>query len=250
MRSLNGQEIVDFVKERQLKQVRGLRQAYKIKPLLAIVSPDAAQADRFFDLIADYADDILIDVEVFVTDDVAKQVGELNANDAYHGIVVLGDTEVTIVLQKDVEGLSTQDKFEPPVLTALDWLLAGYNVELLGKQIVIVGKNRIADLILAKLTSAEYNVQQIPEAQKDIILKADVVITTTSASDTINASMLKTKAVAIDLGQIVGQHNNLSSDLTDRKDIVATPRQNGIEPLVTSALLDNVIQAALSKIQK
>ncbi|MBI3889666.1 bifunctional 5,10-methylene-tetrahydrofolate dehydrogenase/5,10-methylene-tetrahydrofolate cyclohydrolase, partial [Candidatus Saccharibacteria bacterium] len=37
MKSLNGRELADYVKERQAKQVRALRQAHGVAPKLAIV---------------------------------------------------------------------------------------------------------------------------------------------------------------------------------------------------------------------
>ena len=38
MRELNGSELAGFIKERQAKQVRALRQAWHINPRLAIVT--------------------------------------------------------------------------------------------------------------------------------------------------------------------------------------------------------------------
>ena len=37
MKELNGSELAGFIKERQAKAVRGLRQAYSVQPKLAIV---------------------------------------------------------------------------------------------------------------------------------------------------------------------------------------------------------------------
>lgn len=38
--------------------------------------------------------------------------------------------------EKDVDGLAS-DVFEPATAVAIDWLLAGYNVELVGKKIAV-----------------------------------------------------------------------------------------------------------------
>ena len=51
MKELNGAELVGFIKERQAKAVRGLRQAWHTQPKLAIVTTtDDAVSDRYIQL--------------------------------------------------------------------------------------------------------------------------------------------------------------------------------------------------------
>ena len=65
MKLLNGSELAGFVKERQAKQVRALRQAWGIFPRLAIVTDtDNPVIDLYMRLKQRYGADILIDVEV------------------------------------------------------------------------------------------------------------------------------------------------------------------------------------------
>ena len=65
MKELNGSELAGFVKERQAKQVRALRQAWHIQPRLAIVTDtDNPVIETYMRLKQRYGADILIDVEI------------------------------------------------------------------------------------------------------------------------------------------------------------------------------------------
>ena len=63
---LDGKELQGFIKERQLKQVRNLRQAYGIVPKLIIIVPKGASdvINAYVRLKQRYAEDVLIDVEI------------------------------------------------------------------------------------------------------------------------------------------------------------------------------------------
>ena len=65
MRELNGSELAGFIKERQAKQVRALRQAWHINPRLAIVTDvENPVIETYMRLKQRYGADILIDVEI------------------------------------------------------------------------------------------------------------------------------------------------------------------------------------------
>ena len=67
MRSLNGRELADFIKERQARQVRALRQADHVIPTLAIVqTSDNPVIDTYVRMKQRYGEDILVEVEDIV----------------------------------------------------------------------------------------------------------------------------------------------------------------------------------------
>src|SRR5690606_1401772 len=88
---LNGRELAGFIKERQAKAVRNLRQEHKIFPKLAIIrtNPDPV-VDSYMKLKQGYGEDILIDVEVHTIDqsEALQRIGELNNDETVHGIIV------------------------------------------------------------------------------------------------------------------------------------------------------------------
>src|ERR1700722_4159084 len=117
MRSLNGRELTSFIKERQAKQVRRLRQQYDITPKLAIVvTVDNPVIDVYMRLKKRYGADILVDVDIYrIKQAEAKEIiPRLNEDDSVNAIIVqlpLDDpaqTEEVVNLispAKDVDGL-------------------------------------------------------------------------------------------------------------------------------------------------
>ena len=64
MKILNGSELRDFIKERQAKQVRALRQSWKVFPkLIVLYSSQSPVIETYMRLKQQYGEDILIDVE-------------------------------------------------------------------------------------------------------------------------------------------------------------------------------------------
>ena len=88
-RELNGAELAGFIKERQAKQVRGLRQAWQIFPKLAIVTDsDNPVIATYVRLKERYGADILIDVENHrvQSSELKKTISELNNRQDVHGM--------------------------------------------------------------------------------------------------------------------------------------------------------------------
>ena len=69
MKELNGQEIVDFVKQRQLHVSRSLRQGSHVTPKLVIIRTNPSSVvDTYMRLKQNYGQDIEIEVEVLQID--------------------------------------------------------------------------------------------------------------------------------------------------------------------------------------
>jgi methylenetetrahydrofolate dehydrogenase (NADP+)/methenyltetrahydrofolate cyclohydrolase len=91
MKLLNGKELAEYIKERQLKQVRALKQAYGINPKLAIiVLKDDPVINVYVSLKKRYGADIGVEVDVHTIDQTraAKTIAQLNGDDYIHGIIV------------------------------------------------------------------------------------------------------------------------------------------------------------------
>ena len=63
---LDGSELAGYIKERQARQVRGLRQAWHVNPKLVIVKSQGASPviDAYVRLKKHYSEDVLIETEV------------------------------------------------------------------------------------------------------------------------------------------------------------------------------------------
>ena len=263
MRILNGRELADYVKERQLKQVRNLRQSWNVLPKLAIiVANDDAVIDVFVRLKREYGEDILVDVEVLVVSqqDVKATILTLNEDTSVHGIVLqlpipdMSEVDELLALidpAKDIDGLGPKAAYVSATATAIDWLLAGYNVTLKGKQLAIVGAGRLVGAPLARLWESmglDFTVYDdtTPDL-KAALRQADVIVTATGVPGLITSSMISPSRVVVDAGTasengvIVG---DVAADVRERTDLTITPEKGGVGPLTIAALFDNVIQAA------
>ena len=268
MKLLNGQELVGFIKERQAKSVRNLKQEYGVVPKLVIIrtNPDPI-VDSYMRLKTTYGNDILIDVDVRTIKqvDALSEIASANEDDSVHGIIVqipLPDPAQTneilnqVSLQKDVDGLAQSSPYDAPTPIAINWLLAGYNVQLLGKNIVIVGHGRLVGRPLAKMwQNSDLNAQVVDKKTQDlkeIVSEADILVCATGVPGLITSQMVKSNAVIVDAGVATDKNGlvgDVASDVRELPDITITPEKGGVGPLTVAALFENVIQAARGTVQ-
>ncbi len=263
MKILNGSELVGYIKERQARQVRALRQSWRVLPRLAIIrTGDNPVIDVYVRLKKIYGEDILIDVDIYSVsdDDLFEQIKKLNNDESIYGIIVQlplssptqTDKAVQLIKpEKDVDGLGSDSNFTPATAMAINWLMAGYNIDLKNKKIAIVGNGRLVGAPLYKIwNKAGFNVSVYDDKTIDLgeaIRDSDVIVSATGVPGLIKSDMLKKSAVVIDAGtasengKIVG---DLADDARNRKDLTVTPIKGGVGPLTVAALFDNVIQAA------
>lgn len=263
MKRLDGSELVGYIKERQAKQVRALRQAWKVLPKLSIiVASDNPVIDTFVRLKRGYGEDILIEVDIHKVEQahVAELLRSLNADASVHGIIVqlpLADATQTdqlvslIAPEKDVDGLGPQAQYLSATATAIEWLTAGYNVTLKERRIAIVGAGRLVGKPLASLwLGGGLDVTVYDDTTPDlssVLREADVIVTATGVPGLITADMIKPGAVIIDAGTASEGgviKGDVAEDVRERQDIAITPVKGGVGPLTIAALFDNVITAA------
>ena len=271
MRFLNGAELRDFIKERQAKQVRALRQSWRVFPKLVIFySSKNPVTETYMRLKENYGADILVEVERREVEisKLKEEIQKANIDEDIHGIIVqlplenkngekLSKNETEAILseiskEKDVDGLNGGD-FIPATAQAINWLLAGYNISLENKKIAVVGQGKLVGAPLSKMFEDsgvdvskfdELNSSDMKEKLKDF----DVVITAVGKPDLINSEMLKSKAVVVDAGT-ASEGGEIKGDVSDevrelRKDLTITPIKGGVGPLTVASLIDNVIVAA------
>ena len=262
MRELNGSELAGFIKERQAKQVRALRQAWHINPRLAIVTDvENPVIETYMRLKQRYGADILIDVEIHrvPAGGALEVIQELNNRDDVQGIILqlpISNPEQTEELlesireDKDVDGLRKRAIFQAATPTAISWLLAGYGVDLKGKKVAIVGRGRLVGAPLERMWLKSGVDVTVFEKGDDLsqLINYDIIVSATGVPGLIKSQMVKAKAVVVDAGtasengKIVG---DVSEEVRQRNDVIVTPKKGGVGPLTVSALFDNVITACL-----
>jgi methylenetetrahydrofolate dehydrogenase (NADP+)/methenyltetrahydrofolate cyclohydrolase len=261
---LDGNELVGYIKERQARQVRALRQASRILPRLVIIKSTSATPviETYIRMKQRYAEDILIEtaVETLAEADMGAALARLNADPLVHGIIVqlpLDDPAKTdeivnqIAPEKDVDGLGKNTDFDSATAEAVNWLLAGYAVDLKAKKITLVGNGRLVGAPLARIwRDSGHDVTVLDSSHGDItgvLRESDIIVTATGVPNLIKSDMVSIGATVIDAGTasengvIVG---DVDPVLRERDDLKITPEKGGVGPLTIAALFDNVIRAA------
>lgn len=261
-KELSGRELAGFIKERQARLVRSLR-GRKISPKLLILrNSDNPVITKYVGLKIKYGKDIGVEVEDFYAqdlDDIKKRILEANGDSSISGMIVqlpLTDKDRTdevvslIKPEKDVDGLSGNGKFDSATATAINWLLAGYDIDLENQSIALVGRGRLVGAPLYKiLTNSGHQVELFHRGSNLADLKNfDIIITATGVPHLIKSDYVKNGAVIVDAGT-ASEKGVLMGDVDEtvraRDDLLAiTPKLGGVGPLTVSVLFENVIFAA------
>ena len=269
-KELNGLELQGFIKERQLRQVRNLRQEHKIIPKLLIIKSPSASAviDTYVRMKTRYAEDILIEVAVesVPETDMKSRIEEANNDSNIHGIIVqlpLENTSQTneicniIDSNKDVDGLGENALYPSATAQGIDWLLAGYNVVLEGKHIAIVGNGKLVGNPLGKMWKARgLSVTILDDTSdnvNDVLAASHVIVSATGVPRLIRSAQVRQGAVVVDAGTasengvVVG---DVDPGVRERTDITITPVRGGVGPMTIAVLFDHVIESCLRRAGK
>lgn len=268
MKLLNGKELAGFIKERQARQVRSLLGGHNIVPKLAIVQClEDPVISTYVRMKKRYGADIGADVDIHNVkqSEVSKLLKSLNADDSIHGIIVqlpLEKPEETDELvglvdpEKDVDALGPDAKFDPATPMAILWLLSGYNINLVGKHVLLIGLGKLVGKPLKRMLEASGVDVRVADRNttdlKAVSLPAEVIISAAGSPGVLRSDMVSHGAVVVDAGtasesgKIVG---DAAPELLERDDLTITPTKGGVGPLTVCALFDNVIRAARRRVE-
>lgn len=264
---LSGIELAGFIKERQAKQVRALRQAHKVYPKLAILmTPKAGEVvGVYVKGKRAYGDDILIETIVHICDQdqMAEAIARYNNDESVHGIIVqlpLDDQAGTdaivnlIAPEKDVDGLGEFAEYASATADAINWLCSGYSIDLEKAKLAIIGQGRLVGKPLYAMWKASgYDVTAVDIDTKDsgkILRAADVIVSAAGVPRLVAAADVKRGASVVDAGttsengSVVG---DVADDVRERDDVAITPKKGGVGPLTIALLFDHLIQACIKK---
>lgn len=174
----------------------------------------------------------------------------LNINEAF----------TTISPEKDIDGFNTlnvgklvlnQDTFVPCTPYGIMKIFEEYNIDLSGKNVVILGRSNIVGKPLihcclnrnATVITCHSKTQNI----KEITLKADILISAIGKANFVTADMVKENAVVIDVGINRLENGKITGDVdfdnVKEKASYITPVPGGVGPMTIAMLMNNVIKA-------
>ncbi|MEI6237711.1 MAG: bifunctional 5,10-methylenetetrahydrofolate dehydrogenase/5,10-methenyltetrahydrofolate cyclohydrolase [Candidatus Saccharibacteria bacterium] len=266
MKLLNGSELAGYIKQRQVHQVRALIQTDKISPKLAIIAcSDNPITAIYTKLKKQYGADILVDVDIYNIEqnEIANLINKLNIAQDIQGIILqlpLKDPKNTqellnaIAPQKDIDGLGENAAWDTATPMAIMWLLAGYDIDLNTKNVVIIGRGRLVGAPLKKMFDNSGVDSQVIHSQtinpQDIMKNAQVIISAVGKPGILESDMIPQNCIVIDAGTASEngvQKGDLADDVYERQDLTVTPKKGGIGPLTVCALFDNLIRSASKK---
>jgi methylenetetrahydrofolate dehydrogenase (NADP+)/methenyltetrahydrofolate cyclohydrolase len=130
-------------------------------------------------------------------------------------------------------------------------MLEEYNIEIEGKNAVIIGRSNIVGKPLiqcllnknATVTVCHSKTKNISEITK----KADILIAALGKAKFVKANMIKENAVVIDVGINRNEDGKLEGDVdfeeVEKKASYITPVPGGVGPMTIAMLMNNVIKA-------
>lgn len=202
---------------------------------------------------------------------VEKAVSELVADKSVHGILVQLplpkhiNTEAVLALlpvEKDVDGLTERSLGRlvrdlpghvPCTPLGVVRILQRYNIETVGKRVVVIGRSALVGLpqmLLLVRRGADATVTVAHKSTKDMIevcREADIIIAAAGAARMVTAAHVKPGATVIDVG-VTRINNKIVGDVDfDAVQAVAgaiTPMPGGTGPMTIACLLENTLEAA------
>ena len=166
----------------------------------------------------------------------------------------------TIAPEKDVDGFNPvnvgklvlgQDTFVSCTPYGIIKMFEEYNIDLTGKNVVILGRSNIVGKPLihcclnknATVTTCHSKTQNI----KEIASKADILISAIGKANFVTADMVKENAVVIDVGINRLDDGKITGDIdfenVKEKASYITPVPGGVGPMTIAMLMNNVIKA-------
>lgn len=264
---LDGKELAGFIKERQSHLVKMLRSKKQYPCLVIIRDSDNPVITKYVNLKCQYGADIginVIDEKVDSALAAKTAIEKYNEDPTVSGIIVQlpllesAETESLVNLirpEKDVDGLANYDGreteriFDSATATAINWLLAGHNIELREQQIAIVGRGKLVGAPLIRMWRNSGLDPTVFHRGSDfsMLKNFDIIVTATGNPELIKSEMIKPGAVVVDAGTASeGGHlvGDIKKEIRTRSDLTAiTPRIGGVGPLTVSVLFENVLHA-------
>ena len=200
------------------------------------------------------------------TEELVAKIEELNRDERVHGILLQHPVPEqideqkcfnTISVEKDADGVNTDsfgrmtmklDAFKSATPLSIMTILKAYNIEIAGKEAVVVGRSPIlgkpvAMLLLyenATVTICHSKTKNLP----DIVKRADIVVGAVGKPRFIKAEWVKDGAILVDAGYNPGNIGDIDLENAAAKSSAYTPVPGGVGPITITRLMRQTVEAA------
>ena len=248
-----------------------------INPKLAVIMLGDNPASKVYVRNKSRAcNDVGVEYEEYLLGDETTQeeliglIKKLNNDKEVNGILLqspipkhldINEAFKAITYAKDVDGFTPssigklcigEDTFVSCTPYGVMRMFEEYNIDLTGKDVVILGRSNIVGKPLiqcclqknATVTVCHSKTKNLAEHTK----RADVIISAIGQSKFVKADMVKEGTIIIDVGINRGEDGKLTGDVdfenVEKKASYITPVPGGVGPMTIAMLMNNVIKAA------
>lgn len=278
MELLDGKKLSSKIKENLKKETAEFIEKKGVTPGLAVILVgDDPASHAYVSMKAKACKEVGIysvthEMPSTVTEsDILSTIRMINENPKIHGLLVqlplpkhVDSTKIleAIAPSKDVDGfhpfnlgrlVAGLDSFVPCTPLGVMELLAEHNVDVKGKDCVVVGASNIVGKPMASLllnAGATVDICHIlTKDLKEHTKRADMIFVGVGKPNLITADMVKEGAVVVDIGinkvgdKLVG---DVDFDEVSKKCSYITPVPGGVGPMTIAMLLSNTLKAAKS----
>lgn len=271
-----GSELAEQLRIEMKKEVTTLKEK-GIHPKLTVilVGDDPASKSyvsgkqKAFDFVGMTSDLILLP-ESTSEDELVQMITKLNNDETVNGILVqlplpdqINEQKIIEAIDpnKDVDGfhpinigkmLTNQETFLPCTPYGILTMLKSKNIEISGKNAVVIGRSNIVGKPVGQLLLNEHaTVTYCHSRTKDMenyIKNADILIVAVGKAHFLTGEAIKPGATVIDVGVNRLPNGTLTGDVdfetAKEKAAYITPVPKGVGPMTITMLLKNTIQAA------
>lgn len=273
---MDGKQLAKKIRENLKVEVEELKSKGIIPKLAVIMVGNDSSSKIYVKNKSKACEEVGIEFEEFLLDENATQeeldgiIENLNKNEKIHGILLQSPIPKNLDINKAFEKISPKkdvDGFNPLNVGRLSLnkdtfvsctpygvmkLFEEYNIDLTGKDVVIVGRSNIVGKPLIQCTLNKNATVTVCHSKtsnlSEHIKRADVLISAIGKPKFITADMVKDKATVIDIGinrteegKIVG---DVDFETVEKKVEYITPVPGGVGPMTIAMLINNVIKAA------
>lgn len=213
--------------------------------------------------------------ETISQEELLELIAQYNVDASFHGILVqlplpkhIDEEAVLLAIspEKDVDGFhpmnmgrfwSGHPVMLPCTPAGIMAMFEAYDIELAGKNAVVIGRSNIVGKPMAQLlmdanatvTIAHSRTQNLPELTKT----ADILVVAIGRGNFVTKDFVKEGAVVIDVGMNRDEQGKLCGDVKfDEVESLAshiTPVPGGVGPMTITMLLEQTYEAAVRSVQ-
>lgn len=277
---INGKEVAQKIRYNLKEEVTELKKNGKILKFAVIMVGDNSASKIYIKNKSKACEEVGIDCEEYILDsniqmkELLDLINTLNEREDIHGILLqspipkhldIDEAFRTIAPNKDVDGFNPvnvgklclgQDCFVACTPSGVMKLLEEYNIEIEGKNAVVIGRSNIVGKPMlqcllnknATVTICHSKTKNLLEITKN----ADIIVAAVGREKFLTGDMIKEGAVVIDVGINRLQDGTICGDVdfesVEKKASYITPVPGGVGPMTVAMLMSNIVKASDGRI--